>query len=434
MFRKILRSKQSNNREVSKMRRTSLVAVAALLAAVMLVLGTGYAQAPALISHAPISISGNAGFTQPPAVSGVVGGSGTPTDPWIIENWKIGATGAANAIYIEDTTDYFIIRNCKVFNADLDGILFRNVENGKILNSEVSSNVLLGAQKPGEEEVEGCGITLIESANIDILEETRVFDNYGTGICVIESRDSTIVATTVERNKKVGIYLSMSSKILIEETTVTSNDMNGIELIRSGNNELLRSTVSDNGIRGPRYNRVGIILFESHDNTIAENEVRLNYETGIVLSSSAGNDVFLNTVQQNGAGTRWTDRGKDFWLGGGIALFSDRRHLTKNNRIIGNTIKDNRGIGMLVTSYEPSNNLFSCSTFIDNGKNAEDNGRNRWDNGSLGNHWSGYTGSDANGNGIGDWPYRIPRRTTGRNNWDRRPLMQPFTGPLQACQ
>lgn len=46
---------------------------------------------------------------------------------------------------------------------------------------------------------------------------------------------------------------------------------------------------------------------------------------------------------------------------------------------------------------------------------------NSWDNGFVGNYWSAYNGTDANGDGIGDTPYVISSEAQ-----DRYPLMNPW--------
>ncbi|MCJ7720053.1 MAG: hypothetical protein MUO36_01130, partial [Candidatus Hadarchaeum sp.] len=64
-------------------------------------------------SRAPILINGNGDFTSANGVNG--GGDGSAGSPWIIENWVIDASGA-NGIDIQNTTAYFVVRNCLVEN------------------------------------------------------------------------------------------------------------------------------------------------------------------------------------------------------------------------------------------------------------------------------------------------------------------------------
>jgi CHAT domain-containing protein/tetratricopeptide (TPR) repeat protein len=52
----------------------------------------------------------------------------------------------------------------------------------------------------------------------------------------------------------------------------------------------------------------------------------------------------------------------------------------------------------------------------------------KWDDGYLGNFWDGYTGHDANLDGIGDAPYILsPESESGTIDVDRYPLLEPLT-------
>jgi len=60
--------------------------------------------------HGIIVIPSNSGFI--PA-NGVTQGSGTPSDPYVIEGWDIDASGVdvGGGIWISNTTAHFIVRN-----------------------------------------------------------------------------------------------------------------------------------------------------------------------------------------------------------------------------------------------------------------------------------------------------------------------------------
>jgi hypothetical protein len=71
------------------------------------------------------------------------------------------------------------------------------------------------------------------------------------------------------------------------------------------------------------------------------------------------------------------------------------------------------------------NNTFFHNNLIDNKRQADDY-KNVWDNGVEGNYWSDYSGSDSDGDGIGDTPYYIPTDAQ-----DRYPLMAPYLTETQ---
>ena len=95
------------------------------------------------VPHTPIKILGDENFTQQ---NGVVSGNGTPSDPYVIEGWEIDANGGAYGIWIENTTSYFVIRNCRILNATDSnaepygtGIYINHCKNGTIYGCEIIS-------------------------------------------------------------------------------------------------------------------------------------------------------------------------------------------------------------------------------------------------------------------------------------------------------
>jgi len=86
----------------------------------------------------PIRIDGNGDFT---LANGVISGSGTPIDPYIIEEWEIAPPSFTTGIQIQNTDAHFIIRDSYVHSSDIElyAIVLNNVTNGN-----VSECVLLG--------------------------------------------------------------------------------------------------------------------------------------------------------------------------------------------------------------------------------------------------------------------------------------------------
>ena len=97
-------------------------------------------------SSTPFRIDSNLDLAASPKVSA---GDGSPGNPWIIENFDIDGNFYSDCIYIGNTTDHLIIRDCYLHDASngetwpyyMDaGITLYNVENIVIDNNTIVDN------------------------------------------------------------------------------------------------------------------------------------------------------------------------------------------------------------------------------------------------------------------------------------------------------
>jgi parallel beta-helix repeat protein len=168
----------------------------------------------ALTDHKPIVIGSNYEFTEE---NGVIGGSGTVDDPYIIAGWKIDAGYSRYGISIHRTDRYFVIDNVQISGASQAGIFLSYVENGLVSNSMISGNWIgITLSFASSNRIEACtltantdGVHLYFSHDNQIL--WSVISKNDTGLWLDASNNSDIIGNTISRNY-MGTYLDLGSQ------------------------------------------------------------------------------------------------------------------------------------------------------------------------------------------------------------------------------
>lgn len=296
-------------------------------------------------TRGPVSILSNADFT---SENGVVGGTGTVDDPYVIAAWEIIVpSGEYYGVHIENVTDQFILRGLVIQNATerggsgirigfaaggaIDGCSISNSMNGIEIMSSTDiavDNCILyvtgrGIRVVGESEeqyrhqiastnlynnaaiyyyygldgdtisnLKGGHLTVAGSRNLTISNNEIV---NGDGMTFAFVEDSTITLNLAHRTANVitehGIHLYESNNNLVLNNVVKNNRLAGIQLTLSTGNRIIDNFayVNDTGIR----------VLASEENEISGNDIYSDV-TGIsLLGGSSGNLVFGNSVHDD---------------------------------------------------------------------------------------------------------------------------------------
>lgn len=251
----------------------------------------------------------------------------------------------------------------------------------------------------------------VRVTNVDNITITNmIFEDCITGIRVENASDININQNTMQEIR-TGIAVLSSSEI-----NITTNDITLInQTFATGLQFLPRNPDATN----------------PHHITIEGNQITGN-SMQVPASPPQPEEYgiageFTNSIMVGNSLTRIN----------GIALY----YTGSNNIIAGNNIQNNNE-GMLFSggAARSANNKIYGNNFNGNSENAivpyiNDSPINFWDNGKIANYWSDYTGSDADGDVIGDSPYiletvyfdhEMNKNVTILKGQDNYPLMAPL--------
>ena len=264
--------------------------------------------------HNPIRINGDSDFTPD---NGVIDGNGTKGNPYIILALDIDAHGDGASIYIGNTTKYFVVEHCKLYDTAYSsfpydagaGVILYNVSNGVIRDNEVYQTQY--------------GILVENSANISILGNS-VYNNEHEGIYLRGSNNAEIAYNTVNDSGYYEILIYSSNHNHVDNNTVYNATQYGVAIWSSS----MYNIIENNRI----YNNsgIGIVIYSSDSNIIAYNDIENNTHEGIeIISNSDNNSVYGNFLLYNHGSN-------DTFNSSHIQAYDDGNNNSWNNSLYGN--------------------------------------------------------------------------------------------------
>src|SRR5438445_7624336 len=235
--------------------------------------------------HASIRIQSNSEFT---AANGVVGGHGTPDDPYRIAGWEITNVDTMEAIFIRDTDASFIIRDVFVHQPPglaFAGIRFIEVSNGRVedstvtgfawdLSLEFTSNLTVARNDVSHADL-AVQVLYSNDSHPEVVLSDNNISGSQVGVSVSRGGGATIVGNVVSNNR-YGIRVDASCNVSLAANSLSNNQFQGMLVTGSSNLTIESNDFSRNG--------AGLWLTESLNATVRSNT--FDHDGLVVLASS----------------------------------------------------------------------------------------------------------------------------------------------------
>jgi parallel beta-helix repeat protein len=358
--------------------------------------------------HAPISIKGDIGFAGPNASTGIVRGSGTDPDPYIIEKWEINAS-LKNGIEVRYANVSFIIQDCLIYEGtgSTNAIHLYHCTNGIVKNNSCCNN-------------SNNAVYVERSVGVSVANNT-CWDDYWA-IRMYFSNNSDISNNTCYDNVN-GIFLLSSNNNMISYNNLTNSswyamNINGCLGTMLSNNKMINGGIAIWGENKDNYccqkidtsntangkpiyyyaNQTGVtvpigagqILIANCTNMIIEYQnlseagigIEIAYCSGVSVSNSTCSNEYIGIVLKEANNNEIEDcmclsnsrsgidvygsdnnrllRNNCSWNQYGIFLFS----YSGNNEVNSSTCQGN-SVGIFLSTYSHTNRIIN-NTCIEN--------------------------------------------------------------------
>jgi parallel beta-helix repeat protein len=232
-------------------------------------------------------------------------------------------------------------------------------------------------------------------------------------INIYASVDNNIISRNTITGNRIGIQALVCHNNIIENNKIFRNTGTGIHLSGGHDNILQYNDITENGNGTILDWAVFFGPFICRDNSIIENNITNNHQYGLSLVGASFNTISGNKIVENMDGICLDDDVVNYE--GMVYMPPD------SNTMIRNEIWRNSRYGLQLINS--SINIIFHNNLIKNGDHLTlENSNDIWHNGCEGNFWSNYSGTDLNGDGIGDT--LLPWETV-----DNLPLMNPYWNP-----
>ncbi len=285
-------------------------------------------------------------------IAGICNGSGSWNNPYVIKDFLIDGGYSSNCIKIQNSSVYFRIENCTLFNAGAywgtlyAGILLDHTNNGLIIQNTCSNNsygIRLTSYsrnntiyKNNANDNHHRGLVLDTFCSNNTIKENNFNNNTSTGIWVRwNSHNNTISKNNATKNV-IGLVISTFSELnnIVDNNfsyntfpsgSSTIGETYGIRINRAENNYIAKNIVNFNGdginIYESKFNSIlnnsifnngffGIRLIRSDENRLLRNKISFNDQIGIKIEESESNFVTFNEINNHIVGIHLDSQSK----------------------------------------------------------------------------------------------------------------------------